>query len=188
MEAIIISGLPASGKTVAAESVGKTLGIEALSGSDILREMAAGRGYNPIGKDWWDTEEGLRFLEERKEDLNFDRKADDKLKERIKKGSIAITSYTAPWISEYGYKVWLIASIENRAKRMMNRDKTTMKEALDTLKIRDDENTKLYKRLYGIDFGMDMKPFNLIINTNNLNQDDVAEQIIENYNKRQGKR
>lgn len=70
----------------------------------------------------------------------------------------------------------------------MNRDKTTMKEALDTLKIRDDENTKLYKRLYGIDFGMDMKPFNLIINTNNLNQDDVAEQIIENYNKRQGKR
>jgi cytidylate kinase len=188
MEAIIISGLPASGKTSVAMILAAKLKVEALSGSDMLREMAADRGFKPEGEDWWDTKEGIRFLEERKKDPNFDKEADKRLQAKINKGNIVLTSYTAPWLSDKGFKVWLATNLQTRAKRMSERDHTTITEAMKTLKIRDQENSTLYMSLYKIDFGNDLKPFDLIIDANNISQEEVANLIIENINKHKDKK
>ena len=179
MEAIVLSGMPAVGKTTVAGIVAKRLGLRFLGGSDILKEMAGELGYKITGEGWWDTEEGMRFLAERKRIPDFDKKADEMLIKRAKEGNVVMTSYTLPWICEYGIKVWLSASVEKRAERMAERDKIDFKECINIEKKREMENYKLYKQLYGIEFGRDMKPFGLIINTDDISAERVADAIIK---------
>ena len=98
MKAIILSGMPAVGKTTVAQILAKRLGFVAIGGGEILREMAKERGYNPAGEDWWDTPDGIKFLRERKTDPNFDKEADRRMADKISKGNIIVTSYPGPWI------------------------------------------------------------------------------------------
>ena len=58
---------------------------------------------------------------------------------------------------------------------MQNRYKMSSKEALEVTRERYDKNKALYKKLYNFDFGEDVSVFDKIINTDNLN----VEQVIE---------
>ncbi|MCL5100973.1 MAG: cytidylate kinase family protein [Candidatus Marsarchaeota archaeon] len=185
MEAIVLAGFSAVGKTTAAKIIAEKLHLPVVGGGDILREMAIDRGYDPKGEDWWDTEDGIKFAKERDTNPDFDKEADERLAKKIAKGDIVVTSYTAPWISNKGFKVWLSGSIESRASRMLDRDKTTLEECIKVIKIRDQENVGLYKKLYGIDFGNDLKPFHIVIDTNDKTPDEVAEIIIKAVLQRQ---
>lgn len=184
MEAIVISGSPASGKTVAAEAIGRELGIKMMGGTDILKQMAIERGYKPGGSEWWDTSEGMRFLAERKTNHDFDRETDRRLAEIIKKGDVVVTSYTAPWIVKVGFKVWISASRETRAARMANRDHITFEKAAKIIAERDVENRKLYMALYKIDFGHDTKPFDLVVETDDQSEEQVVRIILDNFKKK----
>ena len=181
MEAIILSGLPAAGKTTVAEMISKLLGFKITGGGDILREMAEERGYKVGGKEWWDTPEGVKFAKERENNPDFDKEADKKLKEKIAKGNIVVTSYTAPWITENGFKVWLDANIANRTARMSKRDGTEMIEMRQVIKVRDADNRKIYKNIYNIDFGVDKTPFDMIVDTDKMTPEEVADIIIKKY-------
>lgn len=187
MEAIILSGFPAAGKTTVAGIIGNRLGVRVVGGGDILREMAVERGYKVTGADWWDTPDGIKFLRERETNSDFDKEADVRLIEKIRDGDIVVTSYTAPWLTkDDGFKVWLKGSTENRAKRMSKRDGTPLEETKNVIKIRDDENSRLYKALYNIDFGNDLRPFDLIVDTNKKTAEEVADIIIVKYKLRNG--
>ncbi|MDE1761687.1 MAG: AAA family ATPase [Candidatus Micrarchaeota archaeon] len=179
MESIILCGMPASGKTTAAQIIAKRLRIKAMGGTDILKQMAKERGYKMTGDDWWDTEEGVKFLKERETNPNFDRETDRRLLKLIAKGNVVVTSYTAPWLSKKGFKCWLNASAQKRAQRMAKRDGIPISKSIRSTRIRDRENRKLYKKLYKIDFGHDMKPFDLVIGTDNLTSARVATLIIK---------
>ena len=184
MEAIVIAGSPASGKTVAAAAISKALGVRMLGGTDILKQMAIDRGYRPGGEEWWDTEEGMRFIKERKTNPEFDKETDRRMAEAIRKGNIVVTSYTAPWIIKEGFKVWMSASRETRAKRMANRDHIEVKDAVAVIAKREEENRKLYMALYKIDFGHDTKPFDLVVETDDKDADEVARIILDNFKRR----
>jgi CMP/dCMP kinase len=179
MKAIILSGMPAVGKTTVAQILSKRMGLKTIGGGEILREMAKERGYNPAGEGWWDTKEGIKFLRERKEDPNFDKEADRRMINRINNGDIVVTSYTAPWISKEGIKVWLSASEEIRAERMAKRDHTNLAEAGAALRIRDRENIELYEKLYKIKFGSDKKPFHIIIDTTKMDPEQITDAILK---------
>ena len=170
--------MPASGKTTLAKILAKRLHVQEISAGDILKEMAKERSYKVTGNEWWDTPDGMKFLAEREKNPDFDNETDRRLMDRIAKGDIVVTSYTAPWLSKVGFKVWLEASVENRAKRMSKRDSTDLKEAEEATRARDVRNAKLYKELYGIDFGRDTKPFDMVIDTNALTPDQVADRIL----------
>lgn len=174
MQAIVIAGMPASGKTSLAIFLAGSLGVPMLGGTDILREMASERGYNPVGEDWWDTDEGLRFLKERSGNGDFDREADKRLCAVIEKGDVIVTSWTAPWLTKAGFKIWLSASPQVRAERMAERDHSDVAHTAETVAKRDAENKKLYKDLYGFDFGTDMEPFDLVIDTDGKSAAEVA--------------
>ena len=179
MDAIIISGLPAAGKTTVGGIVAKKLGLKVIGGGDVLKEMAEGLGFKVTGEGWWDTPEGMKFLERRKQISDFDKKVDEMLIKKAKTGNVVITSYTMPWICEYGIKVWLSGSAEKRAERMAERDSSTVEFCLSITKERDEKNYKLYKSLYGIEFGKDLKPFDINIDTDNIDADKVADILIE---------
>ncbi|MEM2760444.1 MAG: cytidylate kinase family protein [Nitrososphaerales archaeon] len=172
---IIISGLPAVGKTTIARVIADKFNLKHYSGGDVLKEMAIGKGYSLSGNDWWDTEQGIKFLGERKTNPNFDKQVDEKLVQASNRGGVVITSYTLPWLAGDAVKFWLKASKENRAKRMAKRDNISYDEALKIVSMRDEENKKLYFDLYGIKFGEDLSVFDYVINTDQLDIDGVID-------------
>ena len=172
---MIISGPPAIGKTTVAQGLAEEFNLNHLSGGDILKEMAQAEGFSSHGDDWWDTQDGMNFLEKRKINTDFDKKVDEKLQELFHQGNVVITSYTLPWLVNDGIKLWLSGSFVNSARRMKTRDNVTELDALEVVKKRFDENKEIYKSLYNFEFGQDLSVFDKIINTDDLN----AEQGLE---------
>lgn len=182
MKAIIISGLPAVGKTTVAKSIANKFNLKQYSGGDVLKEMAISKGYTMSGNDWWDTEQGIKFLSERKSNPDFDKQVDERLLELVAKGDVVITSYTLPWLAKDAVKFWLKGSRESRAKRMVNRDNIEYEKALQIISMRDEENKKLYMKLYNIRFGDDLSVFDYVLNTDQLSVDavvDIANAIVK---------
>lgn len=178
MKAIIISGMPAVGKTTVSRKVAEALGKPMLGGGDVLKEMAVEEGYQPGGDDWWDTAEGMKFLQERKRKSGFDKEVDARLLQKAKKGDVVITSYPVPWLTSDGLKVWLMGSVKSRAARMSKRDGIPVRRCRRILSVRDKENYKLYKKIYGIEFGKDLKHFDLVLETDSIDEGRVAEIVI----------
>jgi cytidylate kinase len=177
---IVISGWPAVGKTTIACKLAEEFDIVMYNGGDILKMLAEeDRGYSVKRDDWWDTTEAKKFMEERKTDPSFDKKVDDKLIQIVRKGGTVITSYTLPWLvvdeSVIIIKFWLRGSLENRAKRMANRDGISFAEAKRITKLRDEENKRIYYRLYGFHFGEDLTVFDYVLNTDTLSLDSLVE-------------
>ena len=175
IKSIIISGPPAIGKTTIAKGLAKEFNIEYLSGGDILKELAEEQGFQTKGDDWWDTQEGINFLDQRKKNSEFDKNVDNKLKELFSKGGIVVTSYTLPWIVEGGIKIWLDGSKKNSALRMTARDNSSIIDTMEIVQKRYDENKIIYKELYGFEFGEDLSVFDKIIETDDLNVEQVLE-------------
>jgi cytidylate kinase len=179
VKSIIISGPPAIGKTTISKGLAKEFGLKSLSGGDVLKELAKEQGFKTQGDDWWDTRDGMKFLSQRKDNYEFDNIVDEKLKKIFLEGNVVITSYTLPWLVKDGIKIWLAGSHENSAKRMQSRDNMSFQEAFDIVKKRYDENKILYKKLYGFDFGDDLKVFDIVINTDGLDAQTVLKTAIQ---------
>jgi cytidylate kinase len=141
--------------------------------------MAVEEGYSPGGEDWWDRGEGMKFLRQRKKSPDFDREVDARLMQKAKKGDVVITSYPVPWLTKEGVKVWLSGSVKSRAARMSRRDGLPVSKCKEVLSVRDEENYKLYKKIYGIEFGMDLRPFDLVVETDAIDEGKVAEIVIQ---------
>jgi len=169
--------MPACGKTTVAKSIASEYHLRLLGGGDILKDIAISRGYKLSGENWWDTDEGMQFLEERKRTYEFDEEVDKRLIHEIELGNVVVTSYTIPWLTKKGLKVWLQASTESRAKRLASRDQISYDEALKIIEKRDLNNIELYRRIYGFNLNKDLSVFNLVIETNNLSKDMVIDIV-----------
>ena len=174
-KSIVISGPPAVGKTTVAKGLAEEFQLQYLSGGDVLKEMASEHGFDSKGDDWWDTEEGMEFLNQREQNSEFDKKLDEKLSILFNQGGMVITSYTLPWLVKDGIRIWLEGSHESSTNRMQSRDHMSSEDAYKITKERFDKNKALYKKLYDFDFGEDKSVFDLIINTDNL----TAQQVID---------
>ena len=183
IKSLVISGPPAIGKTTISRGLAKEFGLKSLSGGDVLKDFAKEQGFKTDGDDWWDTKEGMKFLNQRKDNYTFDKKVDEKLTDIFLKGNVVITSYTLPWLVKEGVKIWLAGSQENSAKRMQVRDNMPISEALDIVKKRYQENKNLYKKLYGFDFGDDLSVFDIIIDTDGLDAENVLKTAIDKVHK-----
>ncbi len=169
--------MPSVGKSTLAKKLSSELSIHSIGGGDALKEIASRRGISTEGDDWWDTEGGMKFLSERFKDHSVDRQVDDLLLERAKKGNVVITSYTLPWLAKGCYKIWLKSTEKVRSERMSKRDNIPPNVALSIVRKREEENGRLYKELYNIDFGTDLSVFDLVVDTDALNEAEVFEII-----------
>lgn len=174
---IVISGWPAVGKTTIAGKLAEEFDLNMYNGGDILKMLAAEKGYSTSRDDWWDTAEAKKFMRERKSDPSFDKKVDKKLTEIVRKGGVVITSYTLPWLvkDDSVVKLWLKGSPDNRARRMANRDDIGFAEAKQIIVLRDGENKKIYYKLYSFLFGEDLTVFDYVLNTDKLSLDSLIE-------------
>jgi len=181
---IVISGWPAVGKTTIAEKISENFNLKLWNGGDILKMMAYEKGYpSALNNDWWDTDEAIKFMNERTSNPNFDKEVDKRLMDLVKKGNVVVTSYTLPWISDASIKFWLHGSIDNRAKRMASRDNLDIETAKKIVIRRDNDNKAIYRKLYNFEFGEKLDVFDFALNTDILSLDaliDISNQIVKN--------
>lgn len=174
---ICISGLAGSGKSTAARRVAERYNLKCYSGGDALKAVASEMGYNVSERGWWETEEGMRFLKERSRNLEIDRRVDEKMLEWAREGNVVLDSWTMPWLLKEGFKIWLEASEEVRARRIAQRDGISFEEALRQMRKRETETKEIYRRLYGFKLGEDFEPFHVIIDVNNLDKEEVFRAL-----------
>jgi len=174
---ICICGMAGSGKSTVAKRIAEHYGLRYSSGGDALKAVAAELGYKTGGEGWWETDEGIRFLEERSRNPEIDRRVDQKQLEWAEEGGIVFDSWAMPWLLKEGFKVWLEASEQVRAKRIAERDGLTPEEALKYLREKEAKTKRIYKNLYGFTLGEDFSPFHLIIDVNSLSKDEVFEAL-----------
>jgi cytidylate kinase len=180
---ICISGMAGTGKSTLSKKLAEKYNLKCYSGGDALKELAKAEGYDVSRQGWWESLEGLNFLKERVIDPKFDKAVDAKLLEYAQQGNVLLDSWTMPWLLKEGFKIWLMASIEKRAARVAERDKITVNEAFKVLEEKESRTKAIYKKLYGFALGEDFAPFDLVLDTANLNAEEVFEvlcRVIDN--------
>jgi len=174
---ICISGMAGTGKSTLAKKLAKKYNLSYYSGGDALKALAAEEDYNASSEGWWESPVGLKFLEQRQGDPSFDKAVDAKLLEYAHQGNVLLDSWTMPWLSKAGFKIWLMASMEKRAQRVAGRDKITVEKALQVLKEKEDRTKAIYRQLYGFRLGEDFKPFDLVLDTETMSAEEVYQTL-----------
>jgi cytidylate kinase len=174
---VCISGMAGTGKSTLSKRLAKKYKLKYYSGGDALKELAKDQGYNSSSRGWWESPEGLSFLEKREENFTFDKAVDDKLLDYAQQGHVLLDSWTMPWLLKTGFKIWLVASVEKRSERIAKRDKIPIDEALRVLKEKEAKTKAIYKKLYGFTLGEDFEPFNLVLDTDALDAKGVFQVL-----------
>jgi len=174
---ICIAGLTACGKSTAARRLAQKFSLKYASGGTALKEAALKMGYKASDRGWWESAEGMRFLGHRARDLEMDRRIDDYLLKLAERGNIVLDSWTMPWLSRKGFKIWLEVSAEERARRLGGRDGIGNEEAQRVIEEKDGKTRQIYDRLYGFKLGEDYSPFDLVLDSEHLSTDEVFDVL-----------
>jgi cytidylate kinase len=170
---LCISGLAGTGKSTLSKKIAEKYNLRYYSGGDALKALANEEGYDVSEEGWWESPLGLKFLKERLNNPKFDRAIDEKLLEYANQGEVLLDSWTMPWLLDGGFKIWLSASFEKRVQRVAIRDEMTISQASEVLREKEAQTKTIYKNLYGFDLGDDLKPFDLVLDTDNLSASEV---------------
>ncbi|MDO8627353.1 MAG: cytidylate kinase family protein [Candidatus Diapherotrites archaeon] len=180
---ILICGLSGSGKSVVAKKVAKKLKLRMVHTSGVLKQVISQQEKNfskaAMNKGFWESKKGKEFNAMRLKDQSMDKELDKALLQLIRKGKVVMDSWTMPWLSNKGIKIWLKVSEKVRAKRLAERDKLSAKEVMKHVRRKENEARAVYRKAYGFEFGKDLKPFQLIVDVDKLSLKEVVQKILE---------
>jgi cytidylate kinase len=148
-------------------NVGRTLGLKVVNYT--FRDLAADIGIS--------FEE---IHEQSQQNRTFDYLTDLNQIRLSLQPKVVVGSRLAAWLVNADLRVWLQASLEERAKRIFRREVDkglTYESVLYRTLQRDEQNRKRYLRLYGIDSN-DRSDFDIIINTEKLTAEQVSSLIV----------
>ncbi len=187
---IIVSGFAGSGKSTLAEKLAKKHGLKCVHASGLLRQLQSRAAEELKTEDakantgWWESPEGKAYLEKRLQDSSMDKALDKELLRIAGEDQVVLDSWTMPWLFKgQAFKVWLKTSLDVRAKRVSGRDKLDQKEVHQKLADRDEKTAAIYKKIYGFELGKDLKPFSLVLDTDQLNEEKVFQKVDEELGK-----
>lgn len=162
---ITVSGLAGSGKSAAASAIARRFGLELVTVGDIFRRLA--------------REEGVsleKYLSRNPVDVHV--KADRATYSFAKKGGCVLVGRLTGLIAgPSAFKIFLVAPLEVRAKRVALRDGISYREALLAVRKRDLLDRSTYRKIYGIDVN-DMSRYNLVFDTQYFSKEATARLMI----------
>ncbi len=136
---IAISGKSGCGNTTISTLLAQTLGINLINFT--FRQLAEEKGMSLAD-----------VIKAAKTDDFYDTYVDQKQVSLAKKESCVLGSRLAIWmLKEADFKIYLTASEELRAKRILGREGGKLEEIASFTQMRDKEDSMRYKKLYGID-------------------------------------
>lgn len=126
----------------------------------------------------------IELLEKAKTDFKFDKMVDKKQIELSQAISCVLGSRLAIWLLKNAdLKVYLTASQDVRAKRILEREGGELETIKNMTAIRDKDDSRRYKELYNID-NSKYDFADLIIDTENNKPEQIVNLIIEELTKR----
>ena len=163
---IAISGKSGCGNTTVCNILSKKLSIPLVNYT--FRQMAEEKGMN-----FWD------FCALAEKDDSIDIELDKKMVDMAMSYPDSILgSRLAIWnLKNADVKVYLLASDDERARRITGREGGDFSEQLKKTKQRDINDSARYKRIYGID-NNDTSLADLVIDTEGKTPDEIANLII----------
>lgn len=168
---IAISGKSGCGNTTVSTLLAKTLGIDIVNFT--FRQLAAEKGITLAD-----------VIESAKTDDSWDIAVDTRQVEMAKKTSCVLGSRLAIWmLKEADFKVYLDASDDVRAKRILNREGGDLEEIKAFTRMRDTQDSGRYMRLYKID-NNDKSQADLIIDTSKYLPEQIVALITDELVKR----
>lgn len=169
---VAISGKSGCGNTTVSTLLSKKLGIKLINFT--FRQLAQEKGITLA-----------EVIENAKTDDSYDRTVDTRQVELAKKESCVLGSRLAIWmLKEADLKVYLFASDELRAKRILNREGGNLEEIKKFTAMRDSEDTKRYKKLYSIDNNDYANIADIVIDTSTMSPEEISNDIINELIKR----
>jgi cytidylate kinase len=171
---VTVGGLHGTGKSSVADAIAKKFDLRRMSAGVVFRQLAKDRNL---------TLEEFSRVAEGNEDI--DRLIDDKLREEAEKGTAVIDGQLAAWMAgdNADLKILLIASTENRIRRISERDGTDFEYARRETITREGSEKARYLEYYGVDIS-NHSIYDLIINTDKYDLDEVVAIVftaIEQY-------
>ncbi len=163
---IAISGKSGCGNTTVSTLVAEKLGYKLINFT--FRNLAKEKGI-----DFWD------FCKMAEEDDSLDKELDKRQVEMaLKEENCVLGSRLAIWmLEEADLKVYLYASVAERARRILKREGGDFETKLKQTQLRDKNDTNRYKKIYSIDTdNYDFAP--LKIDTEGKTAEEIAEIII----------
>jgi cytidylate kinase len=88
-----------------------------------------------------------------------------------------LDSWTMPWLLKNGFKIWIEVSPQERAKRLVRRNKISLREAEKAITEKDGKTKRIYESLYGFKLGEDFSPFDLMLDTELLSANETFEVL-----------
>ena len=168
---IAMSGPSGCGNTTVSTLLAQTLGIDCINYT--FRNLA--------------TELNIPFnelLQKARTDFSFDKMLDKKQIELASKKSCVLGSRLAVWLLDSAdLRVYLQARIDTRAKRIQTREGGSLEKIKEATDMRDLEDSRRYKELYGID-NRNFAFADLIIDTEKNNPEQIVAIILNELHKR----
>ena len=173
---IAISSKSGCGNTTVTTMLSKRLGYPMVNFT--FRQMAEERGV-----DFW------TFCRMAENDYDIDRELDRRQVEMaMKEENCILASRLAVWLlKEADLKVYLTATPETRARRIFNREGGSYEERYQETVRRDNNDTRRYMAIYGIDNSRPEEVADLLIATDDKTPEEIVEIIVENIRKKEGK-
>ncbi|MDR2874164.1 MAG: AAA family ATPase [Methanobrevibacter sp.] len=163
---ITIGGLAGTGTTTSSEILSKKLKIPYISAGDIFRQMA--KEYDMSI---------LKFSEFAENNIDIDLEIDKRQKEIAKNSkNLIVEGRLSAYFVESDLKIWMIAPLTVRAKRICERESKSFDLATSEIKIREDSEAKRYLEIHNININ-NLDIYDLIINTNSFNPGSIVEII-----------
>jgi len=129
----------------------------------------------------------LEFCKMAESDPKWDYMVDEKQVEMAMADSSVLGSRLAIWmLKEADLKVYLYASPEVRAQRIHKREQGSLQQKMKETEERDERDSARYMRLYELDNNY-YSFADLILNTDNLNPEQISNIIITALKEKTGK-
>ncbi len=169
---IAISSKSGCGNTTITKMVSEKLGYPMINFT--FRQMAEERGV-----DFWS------FCEMAQNDYNIDRELDRRQVEMaMQEENCVLGSRLAIWmLEEADLKIYLTASAETRAKRILKREGGSFEERYNQTVRRDANDSGRYMEVYGIDNSKAESVADLIISTDDKSPDEIVDIIMAEVSK-----
>ncbi|MDD4010945.1 MAG: AAA family ATPase [Sphaerochaetaceae bacterium] len=165
---IAISGPSGCGNTTVSTLLSKKLGCKMINFT--FRSMAEERGI-----DFWE----MCALAEKDDnvDIECDRR---QVQMAMAEDACVLGSRLAIWmLKDADLKVYLKASVEERARRIVKREGGDLADRREQTMQRDAHDTARYKRIYGIDNTKGPEIADLVIDTEGKTPEQIVDLIID---------
>ncbi|QQR92278.1 MAG: cytidylate kinase family protein [Candidatus Iainarchaeum archaeon] len=182
---ILISGTIGTGKSTLGKHLARRMKRHYISASHIHRGMLEKRvrkqGVNPNNPTFWETAAGKKANRLRQKNHAFDQQVDREVLRALRSHPNAVTdARLAPWMYKgKAIRIWIQVSDAEAARRVGERDGMPAAKVFTKIQQRYRSDQKLWKQLYGIAYGSDLAPFDLVINTEGFQKEDTFRVIYD---------